>query len=155
MSEPLSATDVEVETEADSAFPEPFHGAVGAYELRRLSEHFGLTHFGANFETLPPGSQSALRHWHSDSDELVLVLEGQLTLITDDGEKPMREGMCVGFPAGVANAHHLVNRSSEPATFLVVGSRSKGDWVHYPDDDIMWIKDENGLHPARKDGTRY
>lgn len=107
-------------------------------------------------ETLQPDSQSALRHWHTLSDELVYMLEGELTLVTDDGESLLKAGMCTGFQAGVENGHHLINRSEEPATFLVVGTKVNGDEVHYPDDDLRWVQGEDGVwHPVRKDGTKY
>ena len=41
----------------------------------------GLRDFGVNLMTLPPGSWSSQRHWHSDEDEFVYVLEGEVTLI--------------------------------------------------------------------------
>ena len=80
----------------------------------------------------------------------------ELTLITDEGATTVKPGMCAGFKAGVENAHHLINRSQEEATFLVVGSRVRGDKAHYPDDDFQWLVEEDGSwHAARKDGTRY
>jgi uncharacterized cupin superfamily protein len=39
-----------------------------------------------NLMTLPPGGWSSQRHWHSDEDEFVYLLEGELTLIENDGE---------------------------------------------------------------------
>ena len=39
----------------------------------------------ANLMTLPPGAWSSQRHWHSDEDEFVYVLEGELKLVEDDG----------------------------------------------------------------------
>ena len=48
-----------------------------------LGDPLGLTSFGVNLTRLPPGTASALRHWHSLEDEFVMVLEGEATLITD------------------------------------------------------------------------
>ena len=102
------------------------------------------------------GGLSALRHWHTLSDEFVYLLEGELVLRTDAGETVMRQGMCAGFKAGVRNAHHLVNRSGKPARLLVFGTRVPGDGCFYPDDDLMWIETETGKHyAAHKDGSRY
>jgi len=109
-----------------------------------------------SLETLPPGSQSALRHWHSATDEFVWMLEGQLLLVTDEGESEFTPGMCVGFKAGEPNGHHLINRSGSDAVFLVVGSRASNDGVNYPDDDIQWLKTSDGKYvAARKDGSAY
>lgn len=137
-------------------FPEPFASQLGPYEGRRLADHFGLTQFGANLDSLPPQSQSALRHWHSMSDEFVYVIEGELTLVTEDGESNLTAGMCVGFKAGDDNAHHLINRSSKVARFLVIGTRVDEDKVHYPNDDLKWLRQKDGTwYPTRKDGARY
>ena len=43
-----------------------------------------LRDFGVNLMTLPPGGWSSQRHWHSDEDEFVYVLEGELKLVEDD-----------------------------------------------------------------------
>ena len=70
--------------------------------------------------------------------------------------------MCAGFASErsaapqPANAHHLVNRGDEDAVFLEVGSRSPGDSVHYPDDDIRAALDADGAWVfTHKDGTPY
>jgi uncharacterized cupin superfamily protein len=113
--------------------PERF---VGTHESR-LGEIAGITQFGVNLVTLEPDSMTALRHWHEGKDEFVYVLKGKLTLIDNNGEHPLEEGFFAGFPAGIPNAHHLVNNSAEAATVIVVGSRRPGqDTIYYPDDDL-------------------
>src|SRR5512143_504062 len=110
------------------------HLFAGRHE-RRLGKSAGLTQFGVNYVTLDPGAASSLRHWHEAEDEFVFVLDGTLTLIDDNGEHALESGCFVGFPAGEANGHHLVNKSSAPATFIAVGSRKPGqETIHYPDD---------------------
>ena len=105
---------------------------------RPLGDAGGLTQFGVNLTTLEPGAMSALRHWHKHEDEFVFVVEGEVTLITDDGEDVLGRGMAATFPAGEPNGHHLVNRSSEPATFLEIGTRSSVEDVVYPDVDLRY-----------------
>jgi uncharacterized cupin superfamily protein len=102
---------------------------------RQLAKAVGLTQFGVNHLTLRPGAQSARRHWHEGEDEFVYVLAGVVVLRDENGETELRPGTVAGFPAGAANAHHLVNRSAEPAELLVVGTRKVGeDRIHYPDE---------------------
>ena len=57
-----------------------------------------------NLMRLPPGNWSSQRHWHSHEDEFVYVLEGELTLIEDDGETVLRAGDCAAFPKAPATA---------------------------------------------------
>ena len=150
---PIAAVGVAPIVEA--TYPEPFKSRMGRFQCRLLGDVFGLTQFGANLEILEPGAQSALRHWHSLSDEFVFILEGEVVLRTDDGEMPVSAGMCVGFKAGTRNGHHFVNRSTAEARLLVVGTRISSDVATYPDDDIMWRRDAGGSYVVHKDGTRY
>jgi uncharacterized cupin superfamily protein len=151
--QPIQGCDATAES--GSNYPAPFDARMGEGNWRSLGDAFGLTQFGVNLETLQPGAQSALRHWHTLSDEFVYVLSGELTLRTNAGEFAMRPGMCMGFKAGDKNAHHLVNRSAAAASFIVLGSRVAGDNAFYPDDDFAWFHTEAGKRRVHKDGTAY
>lgn len=136
-------------------YPKPFRHVVEGREKQALGNAVGLTQFGVNLTRLKPGCASALRHWHEAEDEFVYVLEGELTLIEDDGEVLLRPGDAAGFKAGVANAHHLVNRSSSDAFFLEIGTRAACDRFTYPDDDLAGEKDERGVRFMHKSGALY
>src|SRR5262252_5738294 len=82
-----------------SGYPEPFRSRVLPREKRALGDALGLTKFGVNLTTLPPGKESSMRHYHTREDELVFVLEGEVVLVTDEGEQVLTAGMCSGFPA--------------------------------------------------------
>jgi uncharacterized cupin superfamily protein len=139
-----------------SGYPEPFKSRMGDRTKVELGDAFGLTQFGVNHVTLGPGGMSALRHFHSHEDELVVMLEGELVLVTNLGEQLVTAGMCVGFRAGAANAHHLVNRSAGPARYLEIGSRIAVDVGFYPDDDLCWVDEGAGpVVAAHKDGRVY
>lgn len=127
----------DLEPRLGSSYPAPFRDACGAREKRALGDPLGLTQYGVNLVRLPPGALSSQRHWHSHEDEFAYILEGELVLVTDAGEQVLRAGMAAGFPAGKADGHHLVNRSSDWAVYLEVGSRSDADEVHYPDIDLF------------------
>jgi uncharacterized cupin superfamily protein len=152
---PLAIAAVSAPSRAGSGYVEPFKTRMGERVRYKLGDVFGLTQFGVNLMVLEPGAQSALRHHHTHEDEFVYLLEGELVLITDAGEEPLRPGMCVGFRGGDTDAHHLINRSSARATFVEVGSRIAEDRGVYPDDDLAW-KDVGGeLQQHHKDGTPY
>ena len=74
-------------------------GPLGPFEGRSISATFGLAHLGANIETLEPGSRSSHRHWHDRVDEIVVVLDGALTLVEDDAETPLHTGDVAVFKA--------------------------------------------------------
>jgi uncharacterized cupin superfamily protein len=138
-----------------SGYPEPFRSRMGERSKRKLGDACGLTRFGVNLVNLGPGGQSALRHWHTLEDEFVYVLSGEVVLVSNEGEQVLTAGMCAGYPAGKRDAHHFVNRSTAPAAYLEIGNRIDGDNAFYPDDDLMWSEDENGVFAAHKDGRRY
>ena len=137
-----------------SSAPAPFD-ALGDYRAHAFSDAGGLTQFGAFTETLMPGARSSHRHWHSDEDEFLYTLTGGVTLHENDGAQDLAPGTCVCWPAGVANAHQLENRTSDPVTYFVAGSRLPEDEVTYPDIDLHYSR-RNGLRTlSHKDGTPY
>jgi uncharacterized cupin superfamily protein len=127
-----------------SSYPEPFFSRMSKREKRPLGDLFGVKNFGVNLTRLMPGGESALLHRHSKQDEFIYILEGEPTLVTDDGEIALRPGMCAGFPA-LGRAHQLE-----------IGDRTPGDEGSYPVDDISASLGSDGQWVyARKDGTIY
>ncbi len=137
-----------------SNYPEPFFSRMGRRTKRPLGDLFGLKNFGVNLTTLAPGGESALMHRHSKQDEFVYIVDGVATLRTETGELELRPGMCAGFPAA-GEAHHLVNRTDAPVTYLEIGDRTPGDEGVYPEDDIAAAMTPEGWRFTRKDGTPY
>jgi uncharacterized cupin superfamily protein len=138
-----------------SSYPAPFASAVDGRSRRKLGDAAGLTQYGVNLTTLEPGAMSALRHWHEYEDEFVWIVSGEVVLIEDEGEVTLRPGDAAGFKAGVANGHHLVNRSAAPATYLEIGTRADVERGHYPDDDLAYAKDGRDFRFTRKDGRDF
>jgi uncharacterized cupin superfamily protein len=135
-----------------SRYPQPFDEPCRDRVRQALGDAAGLTDFGVNLLQLPPGAWSSQRHWHSREDEFVWIVQGEVVLITDDGEEVLRAGDCAGFKAGVANGHQLQNRSNAPATVLEIGSRRRTDDVCiYSDIDMKWGPE--GI--TRKDGSAW
>jgi uncharacterized cupin superfamily protein len=128
-----------------SIYPSPFGEKLAGREKRALGDPLGLSQFGVNLVTLAPGSWSSQRHWHTNEDEFIYVLEGEVTLVTDGGETSLGPGMAAGFPAGKPDGHHLINRSGRPARYLEVGTRADTEVAQYSDIDMV----------ARKEGGRF
>jgi uncharacterized cupin superfamily protein len=138
-----------------SAYPAQFKPAVFGREKTVLGDVVGLTQFGVNLTLLRPGAASALRHWHENEDEFVYVLDGEVVLIEDDGETLLRPGDAAGFKAGVPNAHHLVNKSARDALYLEIGTRARTERAHYPEHDLVYMRDGVKPHFTRKSGEAY
>ena len=138
-----------------TSYPPALAHLVAGREKRALGDHFGLTAFGVNLTRLAPGSQSSFRHRHTRQEELLYVLEGEPTLVTDEGEATLRPGTCAGFtPAGPS--HQLVNRTSREVVYLEVGDRVPGDEGIYPHDDLRAERAPDGTWRfTHRDGTPY
>ena len=152
---PVVLRALDVAARNTTIYPPPYAAALNGREKRVLGDQFGLTQFGVNLTTLAPGSWSSQRHWHEQEDEFIHVLDGIITLIDDAGEHPLTPGMCAGFKAGVANGHHLVNKSDRPAAYLEIGTRSNNERSHYPDADMKGAKTDGKWVLTRKDGRAY
>lgn len=136
------------------SYPPPFAEICLGATWRKLGDAAGLTDFGVNLVRLPPGKWSSQRHWHTHEDEFVWVLEGEVTLVENDGDHVLRPGDCAGWKAGDANGHCLQNRGDRDAVYLEVGSRRPADdGCDYPDIDMITRPLENFYR--HRDGTPY
>lgn len=135
-----------------TGYPPPLDQPVAGRHYRRLAPAAGLTDFGASDVTLDPGAWSSQRHWHLGEDELVVILEGEAVLVEEDGETLLGPGDIAAFPKGIANAHHLVNRSDARCRFVAIGRPAASD-CHYPDVDLHL--DGPTQRYRRMDGTPY
>lgn len=142
-------------TRVGVGYPKPFRPGHETRVKKALGDAGGLTQFGVNLTTIPPGTYSALYHWHETEDEFVYMLEGELVLIEDGEETVLRPGDAATFKAGEARAHRLVNRTERDAVYLEVGTRSPRDHVTYPDDDLVALKDGTPWVFRRKNGEPY
>lgn len=141
-------------TRRGCGYPSPYDEPCSDRVRTQLGDAGGLTQFGVNLLRLAPGVWSSQRHWHTAEDEFVWVVEGEVVLVTDEGEQVLKAGECAAFPAGVANGHHLQNRSEWDAVVLEVGSRDPhADGCDYPDIDmVIRPGEETARH---RDGTPY
>ena len=105
----------------------------GVSETATFSDSSGITQYGAYLQTLQPGARTSTRHWHEREDEFLYVLSGRATVVENDGRHVLEPGDAACWPAGVPNAHHVLNESAEPCSYLIVGTRVTHDVCHYPD----------------------
>ena len=96
----------------------------GGFTIRRarLGPQVGVERVGASLWELPAGQAAYPYHYHLTEDEIVIVLEGALSLRTPEGWRELEAGDVVGFPVGEAGAHQIVNRGDVTARFLAVSN---------------------------------
>jgi uncharacterized cupin superfamily protein len=138
---------------AGTLYPPPFDEACRKRSRIKLGDAAGLTQFGVNLCRLPPGAWSSQRHWHTHADELIAVVEGEATLVTDDGEEILRPGDCAGFKAGDPNGHCFQNRTGADVVLPEIGTRAPKDAARYSDVDMITLPGRPGY--AHRDGTPY
>jgi uncharacterized cupin superfamily protein len=157
MAKPPSILDANaVPKKRGSGYPEIHRKEVMGRARAKLGDHFSLTQFGVNIVTLDPGTWSSHRHWHATEDEFIHVLDGEVTLVDDEGAHVLGPGMCAGFKAGSGNGHQLQNKSAKPCTYLEVGTRADADEVTYSDIDMKALKSKGGdWRFVKKDGTDF
>lgn len=135
-----------------TGYPAPYDAPVKGRWNRRLGPASGLTGIAMSHVVLEPGAWSSQRHVHELDDELLVMLSGEAVLIEDEGRTMLYPGDICAFPKA-GTAHHLVNESGAPCTFLAVSpSPDTGD-VRYPDIDLM--VDGATDRYCHADGTPY
>jgi len=142
-------------TDTRTGYPPPYDRVVEGRSRKRLGNAVGLDQFGVNLTTLQPGAATALRHWHENEDELVYILEGEVVLIEDGGETILKPGDAAAFRANAPNGHHLVNKSDRDVLLLEVGTRARHEKAHYPDVDLLVVRDASGARYSHKNGEPY
>ena len=88
-----------------------------------------------------PGSRLWPYHTHYLNEEWVIVLRGEPTLRTPEGEQVMKEGDVVGFPRGKEGAHQIINRTDSPVRVLNRSSMIRGEIIEYLDTGKILAKD--------------
>ena len=127
----------------------------GVTDTVRLSEAGGISQYGAYVQTLHPGARTSNNHWHENEDEFLYALSGEVT-VTESGQTAvLHAGDSVCWPAGVPIAHHVSNQSSEPCSFLIVGTRVDKDVCQYPDTGRTLHRDGNDWRLLEADGRVF
>jgi uncharacterized cupin superfamily protein len=90
---------------------------------------------GINLNVLEPGVSMGMYHWEADQEDF-LVLAGEVVLIVEGEERPLRQWDFVHCPAGTK--HIIVGAGEAPSLVLAVGARQHSgspDWGGYTVDE--------------------
>lgn len=72
-------------------------------------------------------------HFHHASEEMLVVLEGEMTMKTEDGERLVQRGEAVVFAVGPDGAHGFRNDGEGRCRYLMASSRQLPEVAEYPD----------------------
>lgn len=95
-----------------------------------------------NIDKVEPGFKSTKYHSHSKQEEFFLILKGTGTIRINNEEHNILEGDFISKVAGKGIAHQFINNGTETLEILDVGTKEQGDVVHYPDEDVYYLSDE-------------
>ncbi len=96
-----------------------------------VGERIGGELLGATMSQIEPGSRLWPYHTHYLNEEWVIVLRGEPTLRTPEGEHVLEEGDIVCFPRGKIGAHQISNRTDSPVRVLMLSSMIRGEIIEY------------------------
>ena len=104
-----------------------------------VGHHIGGELIGASMSEVEPGN----------NEEWAIVLRGEPTLRTPEGEHVLREGDVVCFPRGKEGAHQIINATDSPIRVLMVSSMVGPDIVDYLDTGKVYATSAAGEPPVR------
>jgi uncharacterized cupin superfamily protein len=107
----------------------------------RLGQRLGGEMIGATIYSLEPGQKSFPYHVHYANEELLLMLEGSAIVRTPAGENEAAPGDAIMFKTGPAGAHQVINRSSEPARYIMFSTLVYPEVARYPDSGNLGVID--------------
>ena len=104
------------------------------FSAASLTRGFGAVATGLSVYELPPGNASWPYHFEVTEEEWLIVIDGEVTLRTPEGERQLRAGDVACFPAGPSGAHAVRNHGTAAARVAMPSSVAPyGDAVVYPD----------------------
>lgn len=107
---------------------------------------------------LPPGKSAYPYHYHLKNEETFFILKGEGLLRSSEGERPVKAGDLLFFPAGEEGVHKLTNTSeTEMLVYLDFDVVHDLDVTVYPDSGKIgiWGKDVNKVYRMDDDVPYY
>jgi uncharacterized cupin superfamily protein len=87
---------------------------------------------GATVYEIGPGNFVPY-HFHHAAEEMLVVLDGEMTMKTEEGERIVHRGEVVIFPVGPAGAHGFRNDGDGRCRFLMASSGQAPEVAEYPE----------------------
>lgn len=110
----------------------------------RVGQRIGGELIGAGMYELEAGGRLWPYHTHHANEEWLIVVQGNPTLRTPDGEQALRGGDVVCFPRGREGAHQVINRSAEAIRVLMLSTLIAPDIVEYLDSEKIGARSVRG-----------
>jgi uncharacterized cupin superfamily protein len=106
--------------------------------MDRFGPKIGAEKIGASVYVIPPGQALCPYHYESD-EEWVLVLEGELTVRTPEGESVMQPGDVTAFAVGPDGAHKTSNQTDQTVKIMMLSTKVEPAIAVYPDSNKIGV----------------
>lgn len=145
------------------------HAQIESLERKHVDDHSGYEFYRrrlmdrgdsgrclVSVYEIPPGKSAYPYHYHLKDEEVFYIISGEGTLRTPGGERTVRAGELIFFPAGEGGAHKLTNTGRETLTYIDFDAVNDLDVAVYPDSGKLgvWGMDVNQVF-RRKDEVEY
>ena len=131
-----------------------FKNILNLYEVEMQSKNKRISHYNINFsiinsddlgskklffdvKELKPGQLSYPYHYHSDHEELFIIIDGEVTLRQNDNKQILKKGDLVFFPNTEEGAHQLLNHTDQIVKYLDLSTLFGTDICKYPDSNKL------------------
>jgi len=101
----------------------------------RLSKMTNSKQLTFDLRQLNPGKYSFPYHYHHNSEELMYIISGEMTVRTPEGLQNIGAGEVAFFELGETSAHQFYNQSESPCVYLDIRTNMGFDVTEYPDSD--------------------
>ena len=128
------------------------------YFRRKFVPFGGANHTLVSVYEIPPGKAAYPYHFHYKNEETFYILSGEGLLRTPKGERTVKAGELLFFPAGPEGAHILKNTSeTEMLCYIDFDVVHDIDVAVYPDSDKIgiWGRGINRIYPREADVDYY
>jgi uncharacterized cupin superfamily protein len=104
------------------------------FSKRHVGQELAAALTGLTVYEVEPGQSTWPYHFELNEEEWLIVVSGELTVRTPDGERVLRAGEVVCFTPGASGAHAVRNDGAATARFAMPSSVAPlGDATVYPD----------------------
>ncbi len=147
------------------------HRNVAELPTKHKNKHEGYEHIrrdfirwgeaektGVSIYEIPPKQSAYPYHYHHKNEEVFYIISGEGLLKTPEGERTVKAGDLLFFPANEKGAHKLTNASdTENLIYLDVDVVHDLDVAVYPDSGKIgvWGKNVNRIYRVEDDVDYY
>lgn len=118
-----------------------------SFAVKSVIEEADTGKCAANFVEVEPGQFAYGYHYHEVNEEVFYIIRGHAVVRTPEGEKNLKEGDIIAFPANPEGAHVIRNGSAtEKLVYLDIGTRLMPEVVHFPDTNTGMVCSSSGVY---------